>query len=39
MWCITKEMGLGNVPDVRGWSVAQRMTNVIGVDYVHDSIW
>jgi hypothetical protein len=31
-------MGAGNVPNVQGGSVAQRMTIVVGVGFVHDSI-
>jgi hypothetical protein len=31
-------MGVMDVDYVRGRSVAQRMTNVVGVDSVHDSI-
>jgi hypothetical protein len=31
-------MGVGKVPNVRGGYVAQRMTNIVGVDSVHGSV-
>lgn len=33
-WFETEEMGAGKVPNVRAWSVAWRMTNVVGVDSI-----
>ena len=38
MWCINKDMGVMDVDNVRGRSVARRLTNVVGVDSVHGSI-
>ena len=35
MWY--EEMGAGNFPDVHGGSVGRRMTNIVGVDFVHVS--
>ena len=38
MWYRIEEMGAQNVTNVRGWSVTRRMTNIVGVDFVHDSV-
>ena len=38
MWCGIEEMGTMIVPNIPGVSMAQRMTNVVVVDYVHGAV-
>ena len=38
MWCKTNEMGVENVPNVQGGSMAQKMTNAVGTNSVHGSV-
>jgi hypothetical protein len=38
MWCKAEEMGTKNIHNVRGRSMAQRMSTVVGVDSLHGSI-
>ena len=39
MWRGTEEMGTRNVSNVRGGSVARRMTNIVGASSVHGLVW
>lgn len=38
MWCGTEEIGVGDVSNVQGRSMAQRMPHVVGTNSVHGSV-
>ena len=38
MWCKIEEIRPRNVSNVQGRFVAQRMTNIVGADSVHDFV-